>query len=97
MTPLERAARAIWEVSGRPTKVRDTTPSMSVPEGEPDWERFLPQARAVLQELREAGDGMARKGGHSIQWPPKSTITVEIADEARAVWTAMIDAALEEG
>lgn len=90
MTPLERAARALWAENGKPYHIDDATPSKAIPDARPDWQRFLPQARAVLQAIREPSDAMVNVGmersGH------KGYAEVF----ARDVWGSMIDAAVEE-
>lgn len=49
MTPVERAARALWaESPGRPMHAADPSPSMQVQDGEPDWQRFIQQAEDLL-------------------------------------------------
>jgi len=102
MTPLERAARALWVENGRPYHMDEPSPSMAVPEQRPDWQRFVPQARAVLMAIREPSEAMVQAWldapldlpeGVSFEAP------AEIIDpyHARSDWRAMIDAALEEG
>lgn len=89
MTPIERAARAIWEISGKPYHPQDIIAGMQAPDALPDWERFVPQARAVLAAVREPSEVMedaAMDRGKLGYDPPPSS-----------VWTAMIDAMLEEG
>lgn len=94
---LERMARALWENSLlKPYRIYDAKPSMTVPESGPDWQRFIPVARSVLEAMKEPTDAMALAGAHSSQWASAFTTTSEIADEAREVWNAMIDAALNE-
>lgn len=58
MTPIERAARVLWEANGRPMKAQDIAPAASPPEPEADWERFVPQVRAGLAAIREPSEAM---------------------------------------
>jgi hypothetical protein len=90
--PLERAARAIWEAAGRPYKKRPTKPSMTLPKPEPDWERFLPAARAAFLALREPTEKM-QDAAYQFDWSNGGD--GESADaNAINVFKAMIDAAL---
>lgn len=78
MSPLEKAARALCRVDGHPEDARM--------EGKPLWQDYLPEARAVLEAIREPSVDMVYDGG--INHPPADTISI---------WQAMIDAALAEG
>lgn len=94
MTPLENIARAIWSEAGRPYKLRASRPSMTVPAPEPDWQRFLPAARAALLAVREPTDGM-QDAAYQFEW---SSGGDGGAGDATAinVFKAMIDAALAD-
>ena len=71
---IERIARTLCGLAGDP------------PDSEPDWEAFVPAARAVLQAIREPSVEMAEAG-----------IEATAAGGAEvSVWRAMIDCALEE-
>lgn len=85
MTPLERAARALCAI--------DANSETATMADKPLWQDYLPAVRAVLQALREPSDRMlaaammgcpVREGGI-------------IPSDVRDTYTAMIDAALEEG
>jgi hypothetical protein len=86
MKIIERAARVLWDMSGRPMKADDVSPSMRVPTGEPDWERFTPIVRQLLLSIREPDEDMltADPTGLSGSCFPED------------IWRAMIDAALSE-
>jgi hypothetical protein len=90
MTPIERVARVLWENSLlKPYRPADTERAlMATPEPEPDWQRFVPLARAVLEAIREPSDRMVH------------VVIPELGTERmgfKQSWQAMIDAALEEG
>jgi hypothetical protein len=99
MTPLERAARALARFS-----VRDESqfPYISKSEAERSWPAFLPQARAVLQAIREPISAwLAHQiehghapDGYPVEMTPEYTLGRISAFQATK---AMIDAALEEG
>ncbi|MBN9504970.1 MAG: hypothetical protein J0I69_02995 [Altererythrobacter sp.] len=79
MTPLERAARALCSLDGNPEN--------ATMEGKPLWQDYLPEARAVLEAIREPSDAMLEVDARR----PDGSFYPE--DH----WRAMIDAALEEG
>lgn len=91
MTPLERAARALWAENGKPYHMDDASPSMTIPDARPDWQRFLPQARAVLQAIREPSEAMVVKGTDAYVTMGHYRV------DSKDCWQLMIDAALEEG
>lgn len=77
-SPLERACVALCEQDGHPP--------YATMDGNPLWQDYLPEVRAVLEAIREPSEGMAEEafrngacGGHL------------------DCWHAMIDAALKEG
>jgi hypothetical protein len=76
MTPLERAARALCSLDGH---LENATMA-----GKPLWQDYLPEARAVLQAIREPSDAMVEEGRRETAAPYHA-------------WQAMIAAALEEG
>lgn len=84
MTAIERAARAIWEISGKPYHPQDIIAGMQVPDALPDWERFIPQVRAVLNAIREPSVGMI-------------IACSDLPGSQQEMWARSIDAALEEG
>jgi len=71
---LERAARALCLLQGLPENTKF--------EGRPMWESFLPNARAVLQAIREPSEAMAL-----------AARDVAIVEHPADVWPAMIDVA----
>lgn len=80
MSPLERAARALCRVDGHPEN--------AMMEGRPLWQDYLPEARAVVDAIREPSEGMMRAGWTSdLPYTPSVKVGV--------VWQAMIDALLE--
>lgn len=96
MSPIEKAARALCKLSG------DNPDASVMPSGfqasvrreprRPDegpfrWERFIPQARAVLTAIREPSDAMLEAA--QMAHRPETTY--------RMAWQAMVDAAIEEG
>lgn len=88
VTPLERAARALWENSLlRPHHLVDVEPGRPELSGAPDWQRFLPLARAVLTAIREPSEGMIDEAYASYHANGGSL---------RDVFMDMIDVALEE-
>lgn len=95
MTPLECAARALWEVSGRPLKAQDVVPS-DVVRAEPAWEQFLPQARVVLQAVREPSEQMTQAGAEIVRNVHAEESEVAFASDAANTWRYMIDAALSQ-
>jgi hypothetical protein len=91
MTPIERAARALWEANGQPMKAQSAAPSMQIPESEPDWQRFVPQVRAVIAAIREPSEGMDDAGTEA------GELFMTSGCHATRCWQAMIDQMLEEG
>lgn len=84
MTPLERAARAIY-------KFGDNGPYTLAEEDE-QWHHHVDYARAVLWAIREPSEATIEAGGSRLFAGSK-----EKADAlATETWQAMIDAALEE-
>lgn len=104
MTPLERAAQAIFDMR------RSQPPCMAYPAITGEWdaqfrsvkERYANEARAVLQAAREPIDEWLAyqiEHGHAPDGYPVE-MTAEYAMGRRAAFQAtqaMIDAALEEG
>lgn len=86
MTPIERAARALARFS-----VRDESqfPYISKSEAERSWPAFEPQARAVLQAIREPSEAMLQAGeAHMDEVAPNEPVDL--------IWKDMIDAVLKE-
>ena len=100
MTPLERAARALCKIHGidpdelRSDLERDTMGT--VVSGQPAWRMFERDCRAVLQAIREPSKAMVGAGAANMDHEGE-TSSQELQERSRAVWQAMIDAALEEG
>lgn len=90
MTPLERATQALCELHGRVSP--ETHPQFSEA-----WRTlYMPQARAVLQAIREPSVAMEAAGYGNSKGDPDNTGVVDNPRPDDA-WRAMIDAALEEG
>lgn len=87
-SPLERAARALWIASGKRAELWDAPPTaLWKIEMDKDRPIYLERASAVLAAIREPSEGMAQVG-------------LELHRRGGGVcpvFTAMIDAALEEG
>lgn len=92
MTPMERAARTLWEVLGRPSKSESIAPGDTA--AERDWERFLPHARAVLQAIREPTDDMTQAGAAIVRNVHVEESDAAFASDAANTWRFMVDAAL---
>ncbi|WP_088471892.1 hypothetical protein [Sphingopyxis witflariensis] len=78
MTPLERAARALCRLDGHPEN--------ATMDRKPLWADYLPEARAVLQAIREPSVSMLSAADRH-----------DKRDASADAWRAMIDAALAEG
>lgn len=84
---IERLAKELWGNSqSRPHHSYDIRPSMVVPEGVPDWQRFVPLARTILETIREPTEEMLTAAAGLTEGEGGPTET----------WQAMIDAALAE-
>ncbi|WP_454884283.1 hypothetical protein [Sphingomonas oryzagri] len=103
---IERLAQAIWEASGQPYRATDVVPSMKIKEGEPDWQRFIALARAILVVMREPTDHMVRAAAsQDVMFSAEGNsyigrIAIEYSSDrdkgADTLYRAMIDAALAE-
>lgn len=105
MTPLERAARALYRLHDAPPQdLLDRLKANGDDEGlaeelaEEDevWPNYVADARAVLEAIREPSEAMREAGaevGESHDNLPRET-EPHAADD---VYRAMIDAALKEG
>ncbi|MGR4893317.1 hypothetical protein ACIPPQ_20015 [Sphingopyxis sp. LARHCG72] len=93
MTPLERAARAVY-------KLDDNGPYTLAEEDE-QWHHHVETVRAVLTAIREPfqsfDDPIAVAGGEVLGVGKDRPLHWSNFDEAKRVWQAMIDAALAEG
>jgi hypothetical protein len=81
---IERVARALC-VAGK-------TPPIYPQEVDAEWERFAYDARAVLTAMREPSKAMV-VAAHAVE----ETAHKSYAELTKARFTAMIDAALEDG
>ena len=88
-TPIERAARALWDISNKPYHGDDIVPAFSVPEGRPDWQSFVPQVAAVLEAIRETSNDM-----RVLAWYKLHQAEGDLND--LDIWEAMIDALLHK-
>lgn len=83
---IERVARVLAEKDGVHPDWSATGMGMPGPEdNEPGWKLYEEEARAAIEAMREPTDAMVVAGRDETDWEPK----------ARAVWSSMIDAALE--
>ena len=73
--PLERAARALCSLDGHPEN--------ATMEGKPLWQDYLPEARAVIEAIREIDD-------------PQSPV-LAAGKCTTGHWRGMIDQLLAEG
>jgi hypothetical protein len=98
MTPLERAAKALYErdhdgrfkIIGEPCAWEELTPESKA--------TYIDEARAVLTSIREPSEGMY-DAGESADWvgEDESHSAVRPSEDGPGIWQAMIDAALAEG
>lgn len=101
MTPLERAARALYksrnehiEIIGAPFGLKGYVPPFE--ELHPYSQRqYLDEARAVLQAIREPSEAMVSSAHHGIEFSDGLSES-EYKDAPIACWQAMVDAALSE-
>ncbi|WP_031304864.1 hypothetical protein [Sphingobium quisquiliarum] len=88
MTPIERAARALCKLDGHSEDgVRD---------GEPLWESYVSQVRAVLEALHEPSSRMAEAGAELIKYVGPEESETGYQNDATNVWRMMIDAMRED-
>jgi hypothetical protein len=78
--PLERAARALCSLAGNPEN--------ATMNGKPLWMDYLPEARAVIEAIREPSDGMVEWAFNHME---------ANGNDPRFAWEAMIDQLLAEG
>lgn len=83
MTPLERAARALCSLDGNPEN--------ATMEGKPLWRDYLPEARAVVEALREPSDTMVLAAEDHCDSPATGGY-----GSAGCHWALMIETALAE-
>lgn len=81
-TTLERAARALCERDGHPSNAKRA--------GKALWRDYIPDARAVLNAIRDPSLDLVTIGGRveDIGGIPIGALRAE------AVWTSMVDTAL---
>lgn len=95
MTPIERAARALYAAR---VKRQHPNPERFTWEAAPSLERkcLIIDARAVLQAIREPTEAMTAIGGQINAGLSSGRASQPYEDDARAVWQAMVDKILEE-
>lgn len=85
---IERLAKQLWENSFlKPFHLHDAKPAMSPPGSGPDWQRFIPLAKTILETIRQPTDDMLTAAAGLTEGEGGPTET----------WQAMIDAALANG
>ena len=82
---LERIARALCAHAGNPENTQF--------EGRPMWESYLPEARAVLEAIREPDDMMKEAGAEIIKNALDGQGEEAQESDAANVWRYMINAA----
>lgn len=80
--PLERAARALCTLAGNPEN--------ATMNGKPLWMDYLPEARAVIEAIREPSNRMIALGDEVMQGRYGCSF------EVRPIYTEMIDSLLAE-
>ena len=58
-----------------------------------DWQHYLPQARAVLEAIREPDAFMAEAGANIARHIGPDESQEAIESEVRNIWRVMVDAA----
>ncbi|MEC3912184.1 hypothetical protein U5A82_17395 [Sphingobium sp. CR2-8] len=91
MTPLERAARALFEYEPGPYGGEHLAFHI---EQEYGWRSCVDMAKIVLTAIREPSEAMEDAGAFAGDW---NRDNLAIGEEAKTVYAAMIDAMLEEG
>jgi len=93
LTPLERAARALAHLHGR-----DPDEPVLLAGDRRLWQEFVPQARAVIEAIREPSEGMRDA---AFKREVEFRTTMGNLDrgycEGDGVWQVMIDELLAEG
>lgn len=88
MTPLERAARALYRTD-------DFDPHQF---GEDRlWPDLVDYVRLVLHAIREPSEAMLDAGSEIVRSVRQAESDFAVQDDAKSAWRSMIDAALEEG
>lgn len=89
MTPIERAARAMYDTVQPEWEWDD-------PDAELMRRMYRENARAAILAIREPSEAMVRAGGANMDHEG-ATLPDELEQRASTSWRAMIDAMLEEG
>lgn len=84
---LERAARALCTQAGNPENTQF--------EGRPMWQSYLPEARAVLEAIREPDERMKEAGAEIVKFAVDGQGEEAREQDAANVWRFMIAAALD--
>ena len=90
MTPIERAARAMY-ATVQPEWDWDD------PDAEPLRRMYRDNAKAAILALKEPSDAMVDAGADVIGSINKAESDFAVRDDTKSVWNMMIDAALGEG
>ena len=84
MMMIERAARALCRLDGRPEDEELAD--------KPRWQSYLPQVRAVLDAIHEPSPQMAEAGAEVIRYANPEEAAPGFQGDAANVWRFMIDA-----
>jgi hypothetical protein len=90
MTPIERAARAMY-ANVQPEWDWDD------PDAELMRRMYRENARAAIRALHEPSETMIDSGASVLGSVNKSESEFALRDDTKSAWSMMIDAALEEG
>ena len=88
MTHIERAARALCKCDGQSDDGKR--------KGEPLWQSYVPQVRAVLDAIHEPSLRMAEAGATVIRYVGPEESPSGYQSDAANVWRFMIDAMRED-
>lgn len=88
MTLMEKAARALCRLDGKPEN--------ATLKGAPMWKSYLPQALAVVETLREPSLRMAEAGVEIIRHVGPNESEESYQNDAANIWRFMIDAISED-
>lgn len=83
MMLIERAARALCRLDGRPEDEEFG--------GKPRWQSYLPQVRIVLNSIHEPSPQMAEAGAEVIRYVNPGELASGFEGDAANVWRYMID------
>ena len=90
MTPIERAARAMYDTV-RPEWEWDD------PDAAPLRRMYRDNAKAALLALKEPSEAMIDAGADVVGSVNKAESDFAVRDDTKSVWNLMIDAAMGEG